>query len=113
MSLSDLNQQSHGTVSTSLRLAFEDEHGTSITSTTKRDGASMFSCLSDELKMRLRQQRDEMDQFLRVQVCCIICHSAYPKIGQFLRIFIVNLYNTKLIRNDRHCRLVIIQRCAD
>lgn len=67
MSLSDLNQQAPGTVSTGLRLAFEDEHGTSVPNTTKGDSASIFSCLSDDLKMKLQQQRDEVDQFLRVQ----------------------------------------------
>ena len=79
MSLSDLNQQAHGTVSTGLRLAFEDEHGTLVPNTTKGNSASIFSCLSNELKMNLQQQRDETDQFLRVQVCSIICNSVYPK----------------------------------
>lgn len=67
MSLSDLSQQAPGTVSTGLRLAFEDEHGTSAPNTAKGDSDSIFSCLSDELNTKLQQQRDEMDQFLRVQ----------------------------------------------
>ena len=61
MSLSDLTQQASQIVSTGLRLAFEDEHGTSVPNTTKGDSASIFSCLLDELKMKLLQQRDEMD----------------------------------------------------
>eukprot|EP01018_Ginkgo_biloba_P032506 Gb_20681 [translate_table: standard] len=68
MNLADLNQQAPGTVSTGLRLAFEDERANaSAPNAARGDSGSPFSLISEDLMTKSQQQRDEIDQFLRVQ----------------------------------------------
>lgn len=76
INLSDLQQQtgpgivSHSarTVSTGLRLAFEDEQVNSSTKFAPRvDLASTMPFLSEDITSNLQKQKEEIDQFLRVQ----------------------------------------------
>ncbi|ERN15486.1 BOI-related E3 ubiquitin-protein ligase 1 [Amborella trichopoda] len=68
INLADLHQQpnsSVGVVSTGLRLAFKDEQQPTLSSSSL--SSSLSSLVSEELSAQLKQQRDEIDQFLRAQ----------------------------------------------
>ncbi|KAH9299776.1 hypothetical protein KI387_031458, partial [Taxus chinensis] len=76
VNLSDLQQQavpgiapqSARTVSTGLRLAFEDEQVNSSTQFVARcDAGSTLSFLSEDMRTKLQKQKEEIDQYLRVQ----------------------------------------------
>ena len=77
--LCDLHQQapvagpgnvphSVGTVSTGLRLEFEDEQvNSSIPSATRGDAASTLHFLTEHIASQLQKQKEELDQFVRAQ----------------------------------------------
>lgn len=79
INLCDLHQQapatgpgivphSVGTVSTGLRLAFEDEQvNASRPSATRGDAASTFHFLTEDITSQLQKQKEELDQFVRAQ----------------------------------------------
>lgn len=79
INLCDLHQQapaagpgnvphSVGTVSTGLRLAFEDEQvNASRPSATRGDAASTLHFLTEDIASQLQKQKEELDQFVRAQ----------------------------------------------